>query len=217
MVFQSRREEAHCMAGYSVVPQLAFETLWKNVPRRRLRQRLLIANEPHTHLYFDREILLDEILASDTVVFISRLGDQLRFSEMPKGPTFVACFTLNSRLLGSSFGTADHNGFVELKEAVDRYVSAAKTISISCPAGTKVTGHAIIDDSELTDTSSLGKTNRDTRQDQANYAAAAFDLRVAIKTPAPAIAIPIQAINGIGSSRTNQAASAAPGGRHGVP
>ncbi|WP_425045072.1 hypothetical protein [Primorskyibacter sp. S87] len=99
--------------------------------------------------------LLGRLDQFDVVVFLSRLGDQLRFSNMPEGPKFVICFTLNSQLLGSSFGTSDYRGFVELKSLVDRHLIAASQITLTCPAGTFVEGRAPANTARLEDTSSV--------------------------------------------------------------
>ena len=39
--------------------------------------------------------LLKEMMQSDIVVFLARLGDQLRFSEMPDNLTIINSYTLN--------------------------------------------------------------------------------------------------------------------------
>lgn len=76
----------------------------------------------------------------DIVLFLARLGDQLRFSELIPGPRYVTCFALNSTLLGSAFGTGDYIAFGEIKTAVDERILSAEEIIVSCSAGTRVTG-----------------------------------------------------------------------------
>ena len=70
-----------------------------------------------------RDMLPDEILARlqvfDIVLFLSRLGEQLRFADLPDGPRFIVCFAPNSHLLGSAFGVSDYNAFLKIKTAVD--------------------------------------------------------------------------------------------------
>ncbi len=90
----------------------------------------------------------------DVVLFLSRLGDQLRFSEMPPGPKFVVCFALNSQLLGSSFGFADYRAFCRAKDAVDDCILKSRTISLTCRAGTHVTGSVPKGTIEAKDTTS---------------------------------------------------------------
>ncbi|MEM8729345.1 MAG: hypothetical protein AAGF79_05445 [Pseudomonadota bacterium] len=100
------------------------------------------------------EDFLDRLAQTDVVLFLARLGDQLRFSDMPAGPTFVVCFALNSQLLGSRFGTADYRAFVDLKQAVDRRLLAAQRVVVTCPAGTHVEGAAATGTQNLDDTTS---------------------------------------------------------------
>lgn len=107
-----------------------------------------------THSELPAEIL-GELDQFDAVLFLSRLGDQLRFSDLPKGAKFVVCFALNSTLLGSAFGTADYRAFVAAKTAVDRVMIAARQITVTCPKGTHVQGRAPDGHVVATDTSSV--------------------------------------------------------------
>lgn len=91
----------------------------------------------------------------DVVLFLSRLGDQLRFTELPMGPRYVVCFALNSAQLGSAFGTADYRAFCAAKRAVDARVLAARDIVLTCPAGTEVHGRMPKGVWEAEDTSSV--------------------------------------------------------------
>jgi len=84
--------------------------------------------------------LMEQMRAADVVVFLARLGDQLRFSEMPDTTTIVNSYTLTSELLNSGFATAHYQAFCELKAAVDRVVAQADEIELTCPAGTSVRG-----------------------------------------------------------------------------
>jgi hypothetical protein len=106
-----------------------------------------------------RSDLPDAVMADltefDVVLFLSRLGDQLRFSELPRGPKFVVCFALNSDLLGSAFGWADYRAFCRAKAEVDRQIFGAQEIVLTCPAGTHVTGHVPPGFAEAQDTTSL--------------------------------------------------------------
>jgi len=106
-------------------------------------------NAPQLPQYF-----LDQMVDVDIVVFLARLGDQLRFSDMPEGPKFIVCFALNSHLLGSPFGTADYRGFCALKKAVDQRLLAAERIVVTCPAGTHVEGRLDKSVQALEDTTS---------------------------------------------------------------
>lgn len=82
----------------------------------------------------------DRAKAFDVVIFLARMGDQLRFAEMPAGPRSVVCFANNETLLGSCFGTAHYKAFVTLKKAVDARLIEAQRIVLTCPGGTRVEG-----------------------------------------------------------------------------
>ncbi|MEM6467687.1 MAG: hypothetical protein AAF679_14470, partial [Pseudomonadota bacterium] len=79
---------------------------------------------------------------ADVTLFLARLGDQLRFSEMPQGAVVLNSYTLNPTLLTSAFSTARIEAFVALKEEVDQALCAADEIEITCPEGTNVRGVA---------------------------------------------------------------------------
>lgn len=96
--------------------------------------------------------LMQRIMAADIVVFLARLGDQLRFSEMPEGKTIINSYTLNAQLLGSAFASAHYEAFVALKTAVDRCVAAANRITVTCPAGTSIEGSPNLKNAPAEDT-----------------------------------------------------------------
>ena len=98
--------------------------------------------------------LEDRLPDYDIVLFLSRLGDQLRFSELPEGPRYIVCFALNSRLLGSPFGTAHYRAFCQAKTAVDKAMLAAKEIVLTCPGGTHVSGRVPEGTTQASDTTS---------------------------------------------------------------
>jgi hypothetical protein len=80
------------------------------------------------------------IAEHDIVLFLSRLGDQLRFSDLPEGPRYVVCFAWNSHLLGSLFGCSDYEALCEVKHGIDNAIMEASRIVITCPNGTEVVG-----------------------------------------------------------------------------
>ncbi|WP_108485479.1 hypothetical protein [Oceaniglobus ichthyenteri] len=77
---------------------------------------------------------------ADLTVFLARLGDQLRFSELSLGRV-VVCFVLSGGILASGFGTGDYQTFVTLKERVNRALARARHVRVTCPAGTDFSGH----------------------------------------------------------------------------
>ena len=83
--------------------------------------------------------------SADVVIFLARLGDQLRFSDMPADARIVVCFAHRAALIGSAFGTAPYAAFTQVRAAVDARLAAAREVRITCPAGTDVSGRPRID------------------------------------------------------------------------
>ncbi len=86
--------------------------------------------------------LEDAMQTADVTVFLARIGDQIRFSDIGTGRRIVVSYALSRALLGCRFGTADHDSFIALKDAVDQMAATAETIEITCPAGTSIRGRA---------------------------------------------------------------------------
>lgn len=84
--------------------------------------------------------LRDATAAADKVVFVARIGDQLRFADLRMRAQAVVCYALDRRMLGSRFATADHRAFIALKAAVDDVLAKASRIRVTCPAGSDFHG-----------------------------------------------------------------------------
>jgi hypothetical protein len=84
--------------------------------------------------------LLHLFEATDIVLFLARLGDQLRFSDMPQGKKIIVSFALNGELFGSGFGNGHHAAFLQIKDAVNGVLDRAEHVHLTCPAGTEMTG-----------------------------------------------------------------------------
>ncbi|WP_420395643.1 hypothetical protein [Nioella sp.] len=84
--------------------------------------------------------LLARFEAADIIVFLARLGDQLRFSDMPQGKTIIVSFALSRDLFGSGFANGHHAAFLDLKAAVNETLDRANDVRITCPLGTEITG-----------------------------------------------------------------------------
>lgn len=78
----------------------------------------------------------------DVVIFLARLGDQLRFSTIPDGPKIVNSYTLSADMIRSPYSASHYDGFTRLKRVVDDVIGGAQDIKITCPNGTLVTGRA---------------------------------------------------------------------------
>ncbi|MXY32906.1 MAG: hypothetical protein F4Y60_02215 [Boseongicola sp. SB0664_bin_43] len=97
------------------------------------------ADNPHLS-----EELRQRMQGFDIILFLARLGDQLRFSDMPQGKKVIVSFALNAHLLGSGFGNAHHAAFLELKNEANSVISRADEVRITCPAGSDVAGKSSI-------------------------------------------------------------------------
>jgi hypothetical protein len=80
------------------------------------------------------------LATSDHVLFLARLGDQLRFQSMPPGARPIVSYVLDTEMLASPFGTAPYQAFVALKAAIDSLMAGACEIRVTCPLGTDVRG-----------------------------------------------------------------------------
>lgn len=95
---------------------------------------------------FDPEVadpgadLAQAMRAADRVLFLARLGDQIRFrpSVAPLSP--VVSYAIDAPMLASGFGRADHGAFLALKDCLNRALSGACQIRVTCPLGTKFEG-----------------------------------------------------------------------------
>ncbi|NVO58436.1 hypothetical protein HW561_21885 [Rhodobacteraceae bacterium B1Z28] len=99
--------------------------------------------------------LLARFQAADIILFLARLGDQLRFSDMPQGKRIIVSFAVNKELLGSGFSNGHHDAFLELKADVNAVLDAAQEVRITCPLGTDVRGRPMMDLKPTGDTSIL--------------------------------------------------------------
>ncbi|MEM1428224.1 MAG: hypothetical protein AAGG09_02070 [Pseudomonadota bacterium] len=84
--------------------------------------------------------LLARMETADITVFLARLGDQLRFSDMPKNKRVVVSFALDAELLGSPFGTTHHAAMQGLTARVGDALRAARRVRVTCARGTDFSG-----------------------------------------------------------------------------
>ena len=94
-------------------------------------------NPGNPHLSPD---LLKRFEAADVILFLARLGDQLRFSDMPEGKRIVVSFALNKELFGSGFANGHHDAFMCIKSGINDVFGHASEIRLTCPLGTDVRG-----------------------------------------------------------------------------
>ncbi|MDF1586440.1 hypothetical protein [Marinimicrococcus flavescens] len=77
---------------------------------------------------------------ADCTVFFARLGDQIRFQTRPHAARAAMVYALDEGMLGSRYGIASHDGFVQLKKLIDAAVANASRIRLTCPLGTDLAG-----------------------------------------------------------------------------
>lgn len=99
--------------------------------------------------------LLARFEAADIILFLARLGDQLRFSQMPQGKKIIVSFAVTEELFGSGFANAPHGAFLALKTAVNEALDRAAHVRVTCPLGTEITGRPEMNLSAEGDTSIL--------------------------------------------------------------
>ncbi|MEM6738855.1 MAG: hypothetical protein AAF646_01995 [Pseudomonadota bacterium] len=96
--------------------------------------------------------LRQEMARADIVVFLARLGDQLRFSEMPQGQRIIVSYALDGELFASRFATTHHRAMVALKETVDTAFRTAQIVRVTCAAGTDFAGRPAMPEGKGADT-----------------------------------------------------------------
>ncbi|MFK7944773.1 MAG: hypothetical protein AB8B85_17945 [Paracoccaceae bacterium] len=82
----------------------------------------------------------EKLERSDGVVYLARIGDQDRFAPRTSNKPVIVSYARDVPALASAYGRADHRAFLALKSAIDDLLFGCRTIRISCPLGTEVTG-----------------------------------------------------------------------------
>lgn len=83
---------------------------------------------------------IESLKGFDHVVFFTRVGDQIRFADIPGIPPSTMCYALDREMLNSDFAAACHHGMCELKAAIDEAFAAASEARVTCPSGTDYVG-----------------------------------------------------------------------------
>ncbi|UWQ91731.1 hypothetical protein K3727_02680 [Rhodobacteraceae bacterium M382] len=109
-------------------------------------------NPDNPHL---SDALLQAFERADIILFLARLGDQLRFSEMPQGKKVIVSFAVTKELFGSGFSNGHHDAFMALKSLVNQTLATSQHVELSCPAGTQVSGRPEMNLAPSGDTSIL--------------------------------------------------------------
>lgn len=78
--------------------------------------------------------------SADLRIFFARIGDQARFCERPERGHCVMVYARTAEALASDFGTRAHGEMVRLRDKANAALFTAKTLRLTCPLGTDVTG-----------------------------------------------------------------------------
>ncbi len=84
--------------------------------------------------------MIEDMKAADRTLFLSRSGDQIRFSSDMSDVRPIMSYALDTASLASGFGWAHYQGFVDLKNAVNDLLAQARDIHVTCPLGTDFRG-----------------------------------------------------------------------------
>ncbi|MGI9482391.1 MAG: hypothetical protein ACR2OR_08545 [Hyphomicrobiales bacterium] len=77
---------------------------------------------------------------ADKTIFLARIGDQLRFSDLAEGAEAIVSYALSEKMLASPFATAHYDAFYELKRCIDVMMAEAEEVEVTCPRGTSFSG-----------------------------------------------------------------------------
>ena len=76
----------------------------------------------------------------DHTIFFSRIGDQLRFCDLPGSGTKTMTYSLDAGFLGAEFCTVPHGLMEEVLAKLQGELDRAAAWRITCPFGTDVSG-----------------------------------------------------------------------------
>ena len=99
-----------------------------------------LRREPFTARAAPAAETLAEIGRADRTVFLSRLGDQLRFDSVLAASAPVMCYALDAGMMASGFGRGEHDAFLALLGCLNAALSGAREIRVTCPLGTDFAG-----------------------------------------------------------------------------
>ena len=82
---------------------------------------------------------------TDHTLFLARIGDQVRFTQLGGSATKTMCYALDEHAFGTPFCSAHYQFFLSLKSLINTAVFGEKEIVITCPAGTHLVGTSPVD------------------------------------------------------------------------
>ena len=139
--------EEHARAFFDpVVCQVLAEAV------RELGGRPTIVIAPETH---GPEDFPDEIVRAmggmEHTIFVSRLGDQIRFQEVEGRGTKTMCYLHDVEYLRNSFARVPYGIFSEVNDLIQREIALRHHCRITCPRGTDLAGPVLGDDEAMED------------------------------------------------------------------
>ena len=106
---------------------------------RSLHVRIVVAPVLEEASSFPDEIQ-SAFEAADHTLFLARIGDQLRFSELGGVGNPIICYALDEASFGTPFGSAHYKFFISLKSLINEAMFGNKEITVRCASGTNLTG-----------------------------------------------------------------------------
>ena len=86
-------------------------------------------------------LVLAAMAAADHILYLARLGDQLRFRPLAHAQKSIVSYAVTRAAMASPFGTIPHKAMLALKAAINAAMQSADTIRVTCPLGSDFAGH----------------------------------------------------------------------------
>lgn len=77
---------------------------------------------------------------ADHILYLARLGDQMRFRPLPHGRKSIVSYAVTRAAMASAFGTIPHAAMLALKAAINAAFQNARHIRVTCPLGSDFAG-----------------------------------------------------------------------------
>lgn len=84
--------------------------------------------------------VLAQMRRADHIVYLARLGDQMRFRPLPHAARSVVSYATTCAALAGPFGTIPHAAMLALKAAINTAMLEAREIRVTCPLGSDLRG-----------------------------------------------------------------------------
>jgi len=94
---------------------------------------------------------LAEMERADHILYLARLGDQMRFRPLPHAERSIVSYAVTLPSLAGPFGTVPHGAMLALKASVNAAMTAAREIRVTCPLGTDLRGRMFPTPVEMAD------------------------------------------------------------------